>query len=386
LILKKRIAILGSTGSIGRQALDVIHQNPSVFECEVITAQSNYRLLIEQGIEYRPNAVVIGDDLHYKTVHDALQMYDIKVFSGQESIVGILEMDTIDCVLVAIMGFAGLKPALKAIEEGKQIALANKEALVVAGDIVTSSAHEKGVCILPVDSEHSAIFQCLAGEYQNAVEKIYLTASGGPFRNTEMHRLRDVKKDEALKHPNWDMGDKITIDSATLMNKGLEVIEARWLFDLAPGQIDIIIHPQSIIHSIVQFQDGSMKAQLGIPDMKLPIQYALSYPYRLKSDFPRFNFMDYPQFTFELPDMERFPNLILAYEALNKGGNMPCILNAANEMVVEAYLRDSVGFFEMTDIIAECMQTIPFIQKPGFEDYVQTDKAAREKAMKLLNK
>jgi 1-deoxy-D-xylulose-5-phosphate reductoisomerase len=384
--VKERIAILGSTGSIGRQALEVLRQHPSLFECEVITAQSNYSLLIEQAAEFRPNAVVIGDDTYYHKVKEALSQYDIKVYAGQESVLGILEMESINIVLVAIVGFAGLKPTVKAVEEGKRIALANKETLVVAGEFVTRLAREKGVSILPVDSEHSAIFQCLEGEAQNTVEKIYLTASGGPFRNKTRPELKQVKKEEALQHPNWDMGDKITIDSATLMNKGLEVIEARWFFNLDASQIEVIIHPQSIIHSIVQFQDGSMKAQMGLPDMKLPIQYAFSYPCRIKTDYPRFNFIDYPLLTFELPDVEKYPNLLLAYDALKRGGNIPCVLNAANEIVVDAFLKGTLGFMEMTDVIATCMQTIPFIQAPSFEDYFQTDAETRIMAIGILNK
>ncbi|MCK4287797.1 MAG: 1-deoxy-D-xylulose-5-phosphate reductoisomerase, partial [Bacteroidales bacterium] len=321
--MKKRIAILGSTGSIGTQALEVINQHPENFELEVITAHSNANLLIEQAIKFKPNAVVIANDKFYNKVFNALNTYDIKVFSGNESISQIIEMDSIDIILVALVGYAGLKPTLKAIEKGKQIALANKESLVVAGKLITESAKKNGVNIIPVDSEHSAIFQCLAGESFNPIEKIYLTASGGPFRGKENKFLKNVKKEQALKHPNWKMGNKITIDSASLMNKGLEVIEAHWLFDLKPEQIQVIIHPQSIIHSIVQFCDGSMKAQMGLPDMKLPIQYALSFPFRIKSDFPRFSFFNYPELTFEAPDFKIFRNLALAFEAVKMGGNIP---------------------------------------------------------------
>ncbi|MCK4406110.1 MAG: 1-deoxy-D-xylulose-5-phosphate reductoisomerase [Bacteroidales bacterium] len=382
--MKKRIAILGSTGSIGTQALEVINQHPENFELEVITAHSNANLLIEQAIKFKPNAVVIANDKFYNKVFNALNTYDIKVFSGNESISQIIEMDSIDIILVALVGYAGLKPTLKAIEKGKQIALANKESLVVAGKLITESAKKNGINIIPVDSEHSAIFQCLAGESFNPIEKIYLTASGGPFRGKENKFLKNVKKEQALKHPNWKMGNKITIDSASLMNKGLEVIEAHWLFDLKPEQIQVIIHPQSIIHSIVQFCDGSMKAQMGLPDMKLPIQYALSFPFRIKSDFPRFSFFNYPELTFEAPDFKIFRNLALAFEAVKMGGNIPCILNAANEIVVEAFLNDKIGFLRMPDIIEKCMQTINFIKDPSYEDYVFTDNETRIKALSYI--
>jgi len=382
--MKKRIAILGSTGSIGTQALEVINQHPENFELEVITAHSNANLLIEQAIKFKPNAVVIANDKFYNKVFNALNAYDIKVFSGNESISQIIEMDSIDLVLIALVGYAGLKPTLKAIEKGKQIALANKESLVIAGKLITESAKKNGVNIIPVDSEHSAIFQCLAGESFNPIEKIYLTASGGPFRGKENKFLKKVKKEQALKHPNWKMGNKITIDSASLMNKGLEVIEAYWLFDLKPEQIQVIIHPQSIIHSIVQFCDGSMKAQMGLPDMKLPIQYALSFPFRIKSDFPRFSFFNYPELTFEAPDLKIFRNLALAFEAVKIGGNIPCILNAANEVVVEAFLNDKIGFLKMPDVIEKCMQTINFIKDPSYEDYVFTDNETRIKALSYI--
>ncbi len=382
--MKKRIAILGSTGSIGTQALEVINQHPEKFELEVITARSNANLLVEQAIKFKPNAVVIANDKFYNKVCNALNTYDIKVFSGNESISQIIEMDSIDLVLIALVGYAGLKPTLKAIEKGKQIALANKESLVVAGKLITESAKKNGVNIIPVDSEHSAIFQCLAGESFNPIEKIYLTASGGPFRGKENKFLKNVKKEQALKHPNWKMGNKITIDSASLMNKGLEVIEAHWLFDLKPEQIQVIIHPQSIIHSIVQFCDGSMKAQMGLPDMKLPIQYALSFPLRIKSDFPRFSFFNYPELTFEAPDLKIFRNLALAFEAVKIGGNMPCILNAANEVVVEAFLNDKIGFLKMPDVIEKCMQTINFIKDPSYEDYVFTDNETRIKTLSYI--
>jgi 1-deoxy-D-xylulose-5-phosphate reductoisomerase len=382
--MKKRIAILGSTGSIGTQALEVINQHPENFELEVITAHSNANLLVEQAIKFKPNAVVIANDKFYNKVYNALNTYDIKVFSGNESISQIIEMDSIDLVLIALVGYAGLKPTLKAIEKGKQIALANKESLVVAGKLITESAKKNGVNIIPVDSEHSAIFQCLAGESFNPIEKIYLTASGGPFRGKENKFLKNVKKEQALKHPNWKMGNKITIDSASLMNKGLEVIEAHWLFDLKPEQIEVIIHPQSIIHSIVQFCDGSMKAQMGLPDMKLPIQYALFFPFRIKSDFPRFSFFNYPELTFEAPDLKIFRNLALAFEAVKMGGNIPCILNAANEVVVEAFLNDKIGFLKMPDVIEKCMQTINFIKDPSYEDYVFTDNETRIKALSYI--
>ncbi|MFA4852184.1 MAG: 1-deoxy-D-xylulose-5-phosphate reductoisomerase [Bacteroidales bacterium] len=376
-VLKKRIAILGSTGSIGTQALEVIKRHPGHFSAEVITAQQNAGLLIEQAIEFMPDSVVIADDTQYRKVQDALNPYDIKVYAGTEALAQIVELDNVDMVLTALVGFAGLKPTLNAIKSGKQIALANKETLVVAGDIVTLAAKENGVNIYPVDSEHSAIFQCLAGEFHNPVEKIYLTASGGPFRGKTIDELKHVTKNDALKHPNWNMGAKITIDSATLMNKGLEVIEAHWLFGLKPGQIDVIVHPQSIIHSIVQFADGSMKAQMGLPNMKLPIQYALGYPLRLKSDFNRFNFFDYPQLTFEQPDLKIFRNLTLAYIALKKGGNMPCIMNAANEVVVAAFLEGKITFLEMPTVIERCMEKVQFVGKPNMDDYIATDRETR---------
>ncbi len=384
--MKKRIAILGSTGSIGTQALDVIKNHTDKFQLEVITAQNNVELLIKQAIEFKPNAVVIGNKEHYNKVNQALLSHNIKVFAGEESICQIVESDTVDLVLVSVVGFAGLKPTINAIEAQKQIAIANKEPLVVAGEIITKLAKEKGVNIYPVDSEHSAIFQCIVGEFHNPIEKIFLTASGGPFRNKSLDFLANVTKEDALKHPNWKMGNKVTIDSASLMNKGLEVIEAKWLFGLSPEQIEIIIHPQSIVHSIVQFQDASMKAQMGLPNMRLPIQYAFSYPDRLNSDFPRFNFLDYPELTFETVDIKKFRNLALAFEALNKGGNIPCIMNAANEVVVESFLNDKIKFLEMPDIIEKCMQTVSFVQKPTYDDYVLTDIEARRFAKNYINK
>ena len=384
--MKKRIAILGSTGSIGTQALDVVNAHPDNLEVEVLTAHCNADLLIKQALEFKPNSVVIGNEKFYKKVSEALQPHDIKVYAGEDSISQIVESNEIDIVLAAIVGFAGLKSTLKAIEAKKTIALANKEAMVVAGQLVTRLARENAVNILPVDSEHSAIFQCLVGEFQNPVEKIYLTASGGPFRGKNKEFLSTVTKNEALKHPNWEMGKKITIDSATLINKGLEVIEAKWLFGLKPEQIDVIIHPQSIVHSLVQFQDGSIKAQMGLPDMKLPIQYALTYPFRFKTDYPRFNFMDYPQLTFEKPDTEIFRCLGLAFEAMRQNGNMPCILNAANEIVVHAFLQDKIGFLQIADVIEVCMQKISFVAEPSLGDYIQTDHETRIIANELINK
>jgi len=382
---KKNIAILGSTGSIGTQTLDVIRANPETFGVEVLTGNGNADLLIRQALEFQPNTVVIADESKYEQVKLALQPHDIKVFAGNKSVADVVQMDSIDLVVAAIVGYAGLESTISAIKAGKQIALANKETLVVAGDIVTALAKEKGVNLYPVDSEHSAIFQCLAGEFHNPIEKIYLTASGGPFRGKDTNFLRTIKKEQALKHPNWEMGAKITIDSASLMNKGLEVIEAKWLFGLKPEQIDVIVHPQSIIHSLIQFTDGSIKAQLGLPDMKLPIQYALTYPDRLASDFPRFNFFNYPQFTFEQADTKTFRNLALAYEAMHKGGNSPCVLNAANEIAVQAFLKDRIGFLEMSDVIENCLQTIEHIKKPSYTDYVETDKETRERAKTLLH-
>ena len=381
---KRHIAILGSTGSIGTQALEVVDANRDQFEIEVLTANNNSELLIEQSLKHIPNAVVIGNESKYKQVFEALGPKEIKVYAGMDAIDQIVEMEDIDLVLAAMVGYAGLRSTLSAIEAGKTIALANKETLVVAGDLVTKLARKKGVNILPVDSEHSAIFQCLAGEFDNKIEKIYLTASGGPFRGRTKESLATVTKAEALKHPNWEMGDKITIDSATLMNKGLEVIEAKWLFSLHPDQIEVVVHPQSIVHSIVQFEDGSMKAQMGLPDMKLPIQYALGYPNRLKSEFPRFSFMDYPSLTFEEVDTETFRNLALAFQAMKKGGNMPCILNAANEVAVENFLNDRIGFNEMPELIEACMDKAHFVEKPKYEDYISSDEEARILAEELI--
>lgn len=381
---KKHIAILGSTGSIGTQALEVVAENENFFEIEVLTAGSNASLLIEQAKTFKPNVVVIGAEDKYSEVFTALDPLGIKVYAGDNALASVVEMDSIDMVLTALVGYAGLLPTLNAIESGKNIALANKETLVVAGELVTNLAKEKGVNLYPVDSEHSAIFQCLAGEFHNPIEKIVLTASGGPFRSKDRDFLATVTKEQALKHPNWDMGAKITIDSATLMNKGLEVIEAKWLFGLTKEQIDVVVHPQSIIHSIVQFEDGSMKAQMGLPDMKLPIQYALGYPHRLPSNFPRFNFLNYPSLTFEEPNTKLFRNLALAYEAMERGGNIPCVLNAANEVVVGAFLEDKVSFLEMPDIVETCMSKISFIPSPDYDGLVQTDKETRILASELI--
>ena len=381
---KKQIAILGSTGSIGTQALEVISEHSNLFEVEVLTANNNSKLLIEQAIKFKPNTVVIANEEKYKEVDEALFKLGIKVFAGQQSLEEVVEAEDIDVVLTALVGYSGLKPTIRAIKAKKTIALANKETLVVAGDLITKLCLENGVKIYPVDSEHSAIFQCLVGETYNPIEKIYLTASGGPFRGRLRNDLLNITKAQALKHPNWEMGAKITIDSASLMNKGLEVIEAKWLFDLKAEQIDVVVHPQSIIHSAVQFEDGSIKAQLGVPDMKLPIQYALGFPERLKNTFKRFSFMDYPNLTFEKPDLETFRNLQLAYNAMDKGGNMPCILNAANEIAVAAFLKDKIGFLNMSDLIADCMEKITFVSNPTLEDYVATNKETRILANELL--
>jgi 1-deoxy-D-xylulose-5-phosphate reductoisomerase len=382
--VKKHISILGSTGSIGTQALDVVRGNPGVFEIDCLTAQDNADLLIAQAAEFLPGTVVIGNEAKYEQVKLALENLPVKVYCGADAITQMMEQESTQMVLTACVGYAGLRPTLAAIRAGKHIALANKETLVVAGELVTALAQEHAVNIYPVDSEHSAIFQCLAGEWENPIEKIYLTASGGPFRGKDREFLATATKAQALKHPNWDMGAKITIDSASLMNKGLEVIEARWLFNLKPEQIDVIVHPQSIVHSIVQFQDGSMKAQMGLPDMKLPIQYALGYPKRLKADYPRFNFLNYPSLTFEQPDRSTFRNLDLAYEAMKKGGTMPCILNAANEVAVAAFLNNRIGFLAMSDLLEHCMQTVTWTAKPSYEEYVKTDLETRRIAEAFL--
>ena len=381
---KKHIAILGSTGSIGTQALEVIDHHPSLFEVEVLTANNNSELLIEQAIKYRPNCVVIANQKKYKEVSHALLSFNIKVFAGEKSLEEVVEMEGIDVVLTSLVGYSGLKPTIAAIKKSKTIALANKETLVVAGKLISQLCFKHKATIFPVDSEHSAIFQCLNGEGHNSLEKIYLTASGGPFRGLPASELTSITKNEALKHPNWSMGAKITIDSATLMNKGLEVIEAKWLFDLKEEQIEVVVHPQSIIHSAVQFEDGSIIAQLGVPDMKLPIQYALGYPNRIKNAFKRFSFMDYPSLTFEKPDLKTFKNLQLCFDAMKKGGNMPCILNAANEVAVDAFLNDKISFLKMPDLIANCMEKITFVKNPSLEDYMNSDANTRSLAKKLL--
>lgn len=383
-IKKRHIAILGSTGSIGTQAVEVVKAHPDQFQVEVLTTNNNADLLIQQAVELTPNVVVICNEDRYDQVFSALDPLGIKVYAGANAIASVVQMETIDMVLTAMVGYAGLLPTIKAIEAGKSIALANKETLVVAGEIITRLAAQKGVNIYPVDSEHSAIFQCLVGEFHNPIEKIILTASGGPFRGKSRDFLASVTKAQALKHPNWSMGAKITIDSATLMNKGLEVIEAKWLFGLTPDQIDVIVHPQSIIHSLVQFEDGSLKAQMGLPDMRLPIQFALGYPNRMPSDFPRFSFLDYPTLTFEKPDQETFRNLQLAFDALHQGGNTPCIINAANEVAVDAFLHDQIGFLEISDIIESCLAKATFVQHPTYDDYVHTDDETRQLASQRI--
>lgn len=381
--MKRRIAILGSTGSIGTQALEVIRNNPKLLDVEVLTAHSNAALLIRQAQEFKPNAVVIANEDHYEFVKESLDPFDIKVYAGFDSINQIVAMESIDMVLAAMVGFAGLHPVLNAIKHKKPVALANKETLVVAGEIVTETAKANGVNILPVDSEHSAIFQCLAGEFHNPVEKIILTASGGPFLGKTASELANVTPDAALNHPNWKMGSKVTIDSASLMNKGLEMIEAKWLFGLKPSQIEVIVHPQSIIHSFVQFADGVLKAQLGLPDMRLPIQYALAYPNRLPADFGRFDFAKYPQLTFSTPDTGTFRCLPLAYAAIEAGGNMPCIMNAADEVAVHAFLNKRIGFLQIADIIEKTMNKVSAIKKPSLDDLMATDKEARRVAEEI---
>ena len=374
------IAILGSTGSIGTQALEVVREQQDALHVEVLSAHRNADLLIAQAKEFKPNAVVIGDDAKWKQVNDALFDDGIKVYSGAEALEQVVELDGIDMVLTAMVGAAGLKPTLRAIDAGKHIALANKETLVVAGELVMNAARNKGVDIHPVDSEHSAIYQCIAGEFHNPIEKVILTASGGPFRGRTLEELGHVTKADALKHPNWDMGAKITIDSASLMNKGLEVIEAKWLFDVNPDQIDVVVHPQSIVHSCVQFDDGSIKAQLGLPDMKLPIQYALTYPRRLKNDFPRFSFMDHPSLTFEQPDTKTFRNLALAFDALTQGGNAPAILNAANEVAVARFLQDDIGFLDLPRVVEHALAHVAHQAKPSLDDLIASDAEARRVA------
>lgn len=382
---KKGIAILGSTGSIGTQALDVIQNNPDHFDLQVITANKNADLLIEQALRFSPNSVVIADESLYQKVNEALWGSDIHVYAGDKSISQVVESSEIDVVLTAMVGYSGLEPTLAAIRAKKNIALANKETLVVAGELITKEAMQYGVNIYPVDSEHSAIFQCLVGEFHNPIEKIYLTASGGPFRGYNKEQLEKVTLEQALKHPNWSMGAKITIDSATMMNKGLEVIEAKWLFGLRDDQIDVIVHPQSIVHSLVQFQDGSMKAQMGLPDMKLPIQYALAYPDRLQNNFPRFNFLDYPQLTFEKPDLDTFSNLKMAYESLRIGGTAPCVLNAANEISVDAFLNNKISFLDIAKVNEETLNSLPSTNSPTLDDYITANNNARLFAEKLVD-
>lgn len=382
---KKGIAVLGSTGSIGTQTLDVVRAFPDRFDIVVLTCGSNATLLVEQALEFLPQAVVVIDEAQFEFVKVKLSHTAIAVYSGMQALEEVVQFEKIDVVLNAIVGAAGLRPTIKAIENGKDIALANKETLVVAGELVMGLASQHQVQMLPVDSEHSAIFQCLAGEETNQIEKIYITASGGPFRGKDRSFLASVTKEHALKHPNWVMGAKITIDSASLMNKGLEVIEAKWLFDLEVDQVDVIVHPQSIVHSLVQFQDGSIKAQLGVPDMKLPIQYALSYPHRLENNFERFNFLDYPQLTFEKPDLHTFRNLALAYDSLRKGGNRPCVLNAANEIVVDAFLKDKISFLGMSDVIETVLEKVNYLARPSLDDYIECDYAARRIAEEIIN-
>jgi len=382
--MQKRIAILGSTGSIGTQALEVISNHPDLFEVEILTALNNADLLIEQSMRFAPNLVVIGNEEHYKKVREALVHYPIKVYAGEEAISQVVGFDSVDLVLTAMVGFSGLKPTIEAIRSGKNIALANKETMVVAGELIMKEAQEKRVNIIPVDSEHSAIFQCLIGEGLNPIEKLILTASGGPFRGKGVDFLEKVTPEEALCHPNWCMGPKISIDSATLMNKGLEVIEAHWLFGVKPELIEVVVHPQSIIHSMVQFSDGSIKAQMGLPDMRLPIQFAFSFPERIKSDFERFNFADYPELTFGQADTKIFRNLAISYEALRKGGNWPCILNAANEVAVEAFLEKRLGFLDIPDVIEKTLDKLTFIKAPALEDYFNTDLQARRVAKEQI--
>ena len=382
--MQKRIAILGSTGSIGTQALEVISNHPDKFTVEVLTAFNNVDLLIRQSIRHKPNVVVIGNEKLYEQTRAALEMYPIKVFCGPEAIAQVTAFDSVDMVLTAMVGFSGLKPTLEAVRAGKNIALANKETLVVAGELIMQEAGAKRVAVIPVDSEHSAVYQCLVGEGNNHIEKIILTASGGPFREWKLKDLEEVSPEQALRHPNWCMGPKITIDSATLMNKGLEVIEARWLFGVGPDEIEVVVHPQSIIHSMVQFNDGSIKAQMGLPDMRLPIQYAFSYPERFFSDFERFDFLKYPSLTFEKPDTKIFRNLALSYEALGKGGNWPCIMNAANEVAVEAFLKEQIGFLQIPDVIEQTLGKSVYIKAPQLEDLFNSDLEARRVAKELI--
>lgn len=384
--IKKRLAILGSTGSIGTQVLEVVDANPELFSVEVLTANNSVELLIRQAIKFRPSVVVLANEAKCQIVKSALEPMGILVYSGDEALQHVVQLESVDMVVAAMVGYAGLLPVINAIKAKKQIALANKETLVVAGDIITKLCRENCVDLLPVDSEHSAIFQCLVGEDRESIEKIILTCSGGPFRGFSYEQLQKVTPAQALAHPNWNMGDKITIDSASLMNKGFEVIEAKWLFDIEPSRIDVVVHPQSIVHSLVQFVDGSLKAQLGLPDMRLPIQYAMYYPERLSNKFPKFNFANYPELNFTLPDMKIFRNLALAFEALDKGGNSACVLNAANEVVVDAFLKGRMGFIQMSDIIEQTMAMVDFVGQPTIDDYIFTDKEARRKALELAEK
>lgn len=383
--MSKQIAILGSTGSIGVQALEVIAANKDLYEVNLLTANNQWEKLAEQARTFEPDAVVIANKEHYTKLKEALADLPIKVYAGSEAINQCVENPNIDIVLTALVGFSGLAPTIHAIKTNKVIALANKETLVVAGELINRLALQYQTPIIPVDSEHSAIFQCLVGEVGNNIEKLLLTASGGPFRNSTLEELKSVTKNDALKHPNWNMGAKITIDSASMMNKGFEVIEAKWLFNIDIDRIEVLVHPQSVIHSMVQFEDGAVKAQLGVPDMKVPIQYAFSFPDRLKSNFERLDFSKYNTLTFEKPDMEKFRNLAFAYNASKTGGNMPCILNAANEIVVSAFLHDRIGFLEMSDIIEEIMMTSEIITKPTLEDYFETDRLIRIKTNELIN-
>lgn len=382
--MKRQLAILGSTGSIGTQALEVVSEHPDLFEVYALTANNQVELLVEQAHKYMPEVVVIANERKYPELKEALEDLPIKVWAGSDAIAQVVQAEPIDMVLTAMVGYSGLKPTIRAIESGKAVALANKETLVVGGELITRLAGEYKVPVLPVDSEHSAIFQCLAGEWDNPIEKVFLTASGGPFRTKTLEELATVTRDQALRHPNWTMGAKVTIDSASMMNKGFEMIEAKWLFGLRPEQVQVVVHPQSVIHSMVQFEDGSVKAQLGVPSMKLPIAYAFSYPRRLKSTLPRLDFAQYSQLTFEEPDMKRFRNLAFAYEAIGRGGNMPCILNAANEVVVAAFLREQIGFLQMSDVIERTMEKASFMLNPAYEDYVATDAEARRIAAELF--
>lgn len=380
----KRLAIFGSTGSIGTQALEVIGSHPDLFSAEILTAQNNENLLIEQARRFNPNIVVIGDEKKYNKVREALSPAGIKVFAGEAALTEAAAIDCYDMMIAAVVGFAGLKPTMEAVKAGKSVGLANKETLVVAGELLMQMAVENKAPVIPIDSEHSAIFQCLVGETRNRVEKVVLTASGGPFLGRKPNFLVNVKRDHALQHPNWQMGAKISVDSATLMNKGLEMIEAKWLFNLEPGQIDVMVHPQSIVHSVVQFEDGSIKAQMGLPDMKLPIQYAIAFPHRLKNDFPRYDFRKPSQLTFEEPDRKTFRNLTLATEALFKGGNLPCVMNAANEIAVYAFLRNRIGFLDMTDLIEAAMNKVAYIEKPTLAEYYESDGEARSLVASMI--